>query len=113
MTLFDNGWTEKQAQALFDSLKLVGGMPNWKPEHLQKLRDWCSKHEQDPATIEGQLEFVGYELCNSYEGIGRALKQARTVEEARKAVESYVNTLEEDRDWFLSLKSRYETQRER
>jgi hypothetical protein len=31
--------------------------------------------EEDPATIEGQLEFVGYELCNSYEGIGRARKQ--------------------------------------
>jgi hypothetical protein len=113
MPVFDNDWTKQQAQGLFDSLELVGGLPNWKSEHLQKLRDWCSAREEDPATIEGQLEFVGYELCNSYEGIGRALKQARTVEEARKAVEPYVNAIEEDRDWFLSLKSRFESQRER
>jgi hypothetical protein len=113
MTVYDNDWTEEQAQAVFEALKLVGGIPNWKPEQLQKLRAWCLAREKDPATIDGQLEFVGYELCNSYEGIGRALKQARTLEEARKAVQSYVSAIEEDRDWFLSLKSRFESQRER
>ena len=113
MTIFDNDWTEEQAQGLFDSLKLVGGVPNWKPEYLQKLREWCSTHELEPSAIEGQLEFVGYELCNSYEEVGIALKQARTIEEAIKAVEPYVKAIEEDRDWFLSLKSRYETQRTR
>jgi hypothetical protein len=82
-------------------------------QNLQKLRDWCSTRGLDPAAIEDQLDFVGYELCNSYEEIGIDLKHARTVEEARKAAEPYVKTIEEDRDWFLSLKSRYETQRTR
>jgi hypothetical protein len=113
MSLFDNDWSEEQAQGLFDSLKLVGGIPNWKPEHLQKLRDWCSAHEHDPAVIDWQFEFVGYELCNSYAEVGRALKRARTVDEARKAVEPYVKAIAEDREWFVSLKSRYETQRTR
>ena len=42
MTLVDDGWTEKQAQGLLDSLRLTGVVPDWKPEHLQKLYDWCS-----------------------------------------------------------------------
>jgi hypothetical protein len=41
MTLFDNGWTEDQAKGLIDSLKLTGGAPDWKPEPIQKLHDWC------------------------------------------------------------------------
>jgi hypothetical protein len=47
MTLFDNGWTEDQAKGLIDSLKLTGGVPDWKPEHLQKLHDWCKAQEKD------------------------------------------------------------------
>ena len=96
MTLLDNGWTEEQAQGLLDSLNLEGGTPKWKWEHLQKLRDWCSANEKDSATVEGQLEFIAYELCNSYEGIGMALKQAKTVREAREAVEPYMKQLKGD-----------------
>ena len=34
MTLLDNGWTEDQAKGLIDSLKLTGGVPDWKPSVL-------------------------------------------------------------------------------
>ena len=78
MTLLDQDWTQEQAQGLLDSLNLDGGTPKWKPEHLKKLRDWCSAHGKDSATVDGQLEFIAYELCNSYQGVGKALKQANT-----------------------------------
>jgi hypothetical protein len=105
MTLFDNGWTEDQAKGLIDSLKLTGGVPDWKPEPIQKLHDWCKAQDKDAQTIEGQLEFVAYELCNTYEAIGTALKHAKTVEEAKKAVEPYVRALQNEPEWFRALKS--------
>ena len=100
MPLLDNGWTEEQAKGLCDSLKLTGGIPDWNPHHLGKLRDWCSANGKDPNTIDGQLEFVAYELCNTYEAIGTALKQAKTVEEAKKAVEPYVRALQNEPELF-------------
>jgi hypothetical protein len=93
MTLLDQDWTEPQAQGLLDSLNLDGGTPKWKLEHLKRLRDWCSAHGMDAATIDGQLEFVAYELCHGFQAVGMALKQARTVEEARKVVEAYIRRL--------------------
>jgi Phage tail lysozyme len=105
MTLLDNGWTEEQAKALIDCLKLTGGVPDWKPEHIQKLYDWCKSQEKDPKTIEGQLEFVAYELCNTCEAMGTALKQANTIEEAKKAIEPYVRALQQEPEWFRALKS--------
>ena len=94
MVLLDNGWTEEQAKGLLDSLDLDGDIPDWDPTYLQKLRDWCSAYEKDWTTLDGQLEFVAYELCNTYERIGTALKQARTVEEAKEAVEPYVKVIQ-------------------
>ena len=109
MPLLDNGWTEEQAKGLCDSLKLTGGIPDWKPHHLGKLRDWCSANGKDPNTIDGQLEFVAYELCNAYEAVGTSLKQATTVEEAKKAADPYVRALRgEEPDWFRVLKSKLE-----
>jgi hypothetical protein len=70
MSLPDYGWTEEQAQGLFERLNLDGGTPNWKREHLQRLRSWCSAHGKDPATVDGQLEFVVDDLCNTYERYG-------------------------------------------
>jgi hypothetical protein len=93
MPLPDNGWTEEQAQGLFESLNFHGGTPKWKREHLQRLRSWCSAHGKDPATIDGQLEFVADDLCNTYEGVGMALKRATIVTEARTAVAPYINRL--------------------
>jgi hypothetical protein len=69
MSLPDNGWTEQQAQGLLECLNLDGGTPKWKREHLQRLRAWCSAHGKDPATADGQLEFVADDLCNTYEGV--------------------------------------------
>jgi hypothetical protein len=83
VAVFDYGWTEEQAKGLLDSLNLTGGEPNWKPEHLQKLREWCSVHDKDCETVEGQLEFIAYEILDVYEGIGMALKRAKTVEDAK------------------------------
>jgi hypothetical protein len=93
MTLLDQDWTEVQAQGLVDALNLVGGTPNWKPEHLRKLKDWCSANNMDPATVDGQLEFVAYELCNGFQTVGMVLKRAKTVEEAREIVRPYVRRL--------------------
>ena len=86
MSLPDYGWTEEQAQGLFERLNLDGGTPNWKREHLQRLRSWCSAHGKDPATADGQLEFVVDDLCNTCEGVGMALRRATTVKEAKAAV---------------------------
>ena len=93
MPLPDNGWTEEQGQGLFESLNLDGGTPNWKREHLQRLRSWCSAHGKDSATVDGQLEFVAADICDTYEGVGMALKRATTVEEARAAVAPYINRI--------------------
>src|SRR3989337_2307499 len=93
MTLLDQDWTEEQAQGLLDSLNLDGGTPKWKLEHLRRLRDWCSAHGKDSAAIDGQLEFIAYELCNGFQAMGMALKRAKTVEEAREVVEPYVRRL--------------------
>src|SRR3546814_751174 len=93
MTLLDQDLTEEQAQGLLDSLNLDGGPPKWKPEHLWRLFDWCSAHIKDWATVDGQMEFIAYELCNGFQAVGRALKRAKTVEEARELVEPYVRRL--------------------
>jgi hypothetical protein len=93
MTLPDNGWTAEQAQALLESLNLDGGTPKWKWEHLQRLRSWCSAHGKDAASVDAQLEFVANEICNTYEGVGMALRRAKTVREAKAAVEPYMNRL--------------------
>lgn len=45
------------------------------------------------ATIDGQLDFVAADLCDTYEGIGMALMRATTVEEARAAVAPYINRI--------------------
>jgi hypothetical protein len=93
MALRDTGWMAEQAQGLFESLSLEGGTPKWKREHLQRLRTWCSAHGKDSATVDGQLEFVAADLCDTYEGVGMALRRATTVTEARVAVAPYVNRL--------------------
>jgi hypothetical protein len=93
MTLLDTGWTQEQAQKLLDSLKLNGGMPEWKPEHLQRLRDWSSTRQKDASTIEAQLEFIADELLHSFQTVGMFLKRAHTVEEAKEAVRPYVGRL--------------------
>jgi hypothetical protein len=69
MTLFD-GWTEEHAKALLDSLKLNGGVPHWKPECLKKLQEWCADHGKDHKSVEGQLDFVAFELRNAHQDIG-------------------------------------------
>ena len=93
MTLLDQDWTEPQAQGLLDSLDLDGGPPKWKPEHLWGLLEWCSAHGKDWASVDGQLGFVAYELCNGFQAVGRALKRAKSVKEAREVVEPYVRRL--------------------
>jgi hypothetical protein len=95
MTLVDFGWTEEQAAGLLDSLsRLSGSAPPWKPEHLKRLHDWCSAHGKDHKTIEGQLEFIAFDICNDHEAVGLALKLANTRKEANRAVEPYVRLLQ-------------------
>lgn len=99
MTLLDDGWSAEQAQALLDKLNLNEGIPDWKPEHLERFQKWCSVEDRDKNTIDSQIEFIAHDLCNSYETIGLALKLARTLEEAKAAVEPYVSSLREESDW--------------
>jgi hypothetical protein len=94
MALLNHGWTEEQAQGLLDGLKLTGSIPDWKPEHLQRLHDWCSDRRKNPNAAEAQLEFVAYDLCGTYGALGLALKKARTREAAQRAVEPYVKILQ-------------------
>jgi len=79
---------------LASSLNLTGGEPNWKPEHLQKQREWSSAQDKDCKTVEGQLDFIAYELLDVYEGIGMALKRAKTVEDAKAAAAPFVKRLQ-------------------
>jgi hypothetical protein len=90
MPLPDNGRTSAGA---FREPEFRRGNPRWKREHLQRLRAWCSAHGKDPTTVDGQLEFVADDLCNTYEGVGMALKRATTVKEAGAAVAPYMNRL--------------------
>jgi hypothetical protein len=94
VAVFDYGWTEEQAKGLSRQSQPHGGEPNWKPEHLQKLREWCSVHDKDCETVEGQLEFIAYEILDVYEGIGMALKRAKTVEDAKAAAAPFVKRLQ-------------------
>jgi hypothetical protein len=93
VTLLDQDWTEEQAQGLLDALNLDGGTPQWKPQHLKGLRDWCSAHGNHWETLDGQLAFVAHELCSSFQAIGRALQQSKTTEQAREVVKPYVKRL--------------------
>jgi hypothetical protein len=72
MTPLNHGWTEEQVRA------------TRKPQP-------CRRHPQD--TVEGQLEFISYELRNSYQIIGTALDKAKTVQEAKDVVELFVAIL--------------------
>jgi len=94
VVLLDDGWTEEQAAGLLECLKLDGGIPDWNSKYLQRLKEWCVAHEKDWTTPDGQLEFVAEELCHTYERIGAALKRARTVQEAKEAVEPYVKLVQ-------------------
>ena len=93
MVLSDEDWTDDQAKGLLDALQLAGTIPRWKTEHLQRLYDWCATNKKNHSTIEAQLEFVAYDLCNTYDWAGLALKSATSVEEAQSAVEPYVRIL--------------------
>ena len=93
MTVLDNGWTDEQARGLLDSLELNGPCPNWKPEHVQRLHEFCSARGLNPKNVDSQLEFVAHDLLGSFQGIGIFLRRAKTVEEAKEAVELYVRRL--------------------
>ena len=69
------------------------GMPDWRPEALKRLHDWCSTHQGDATKVEAQPEFIAYELLHSFKSVGIFLKRAKTVEEARQAVQLYVRRL--------------------
>ena len=97
MTLLDGDWTSQQAQGLLDSLKINCGVPDWKPEALKRLCEWCSSHQEDATTVQGQLEFIAYELLHSFKAVGILLKRAETVEEAKHAVQPYVRRLVSER----------------
>jgi hypothetical protein len=88
-------WKDHQVLALVDSLKLTGGRPNWKQEHIDRLHDWASAHEKKPNTIDGQLSFVGYQLLNTHEGIGRELYRTQTYDQAKEVVGPFVRLISE------------------
>jgi hypothetical protein len=69
------------------------GMPDWRPEALKRLHDWCSAHQGGATKVEAQPEFIVYELLYSFKSVGIFLKRTKTVEEARQAVQLYVRRL--------------------
>ena len=98
--LLDEGWSTEQAQAILDKLILSDGIPDWKPQHLQRFKEWCTAQEKDKNSTDSQLEFVAYDLCNENQTIGVALKLARTLEEAKAALVPYVKMLAEESNWY-------------
>ena len=98
--LLDEGWSPEQAQAVLDKLMLREGIPDWKPQHLKRLEEWCAAEKKEKNSVDTQLEFVAYDLCNEHQTIGMSLKLARTLEEAKAAVVPYVRMLSEESDWF-------------
>jgi hypothetical protein len=89
-------WQDFQVLALLDSLDLSDGRPNWKQEQVDRLHDWCSAHEKKPNTVDGQLSFIGYQLLNTHEGIGRELNRAQSYEQAKEVVEPYIKLLTDE-----------------
>ena len=98
--LLDEGWSAEQAQAILDKLMLREGIPDWKPQHLQRFHDWCAAEGKSKNAMDSQLKFVACDLCNEHETIGTALKLARTLDEAKAAVDPYVSMLREENDWY-------------
>src|SRR5262245_66549884 len=97
MVIIDDDWTPRQDQFLLDRLKINCGLPDWKPEAPTRLCNSCSSHQEDATTVEGQLEFIAYELLPSFKALGILLKRAETVEEAKQAVQPYVRRLVSER----------------
>lgn len=62
-------------------------MPGIQPADVQELI------EHGKEWVNGQLEFIAYELCNGFRGIGRALIRAKTAKEAREILRPYVRRL--------------------
>jgi hypothetical protein len=72
---------------------LPGGSAIKRQSEVISIAFACRAHQKDHKTLEGQIEFIAYEFCNTHEAVGMALKQAKTVEEARAAVAPYVRLL--------------------
>ena len=88
MTLLDNGWTDEadsRASPQPEPRRWNSQVETGTPPKVAILVRQVRKRTQTPC--DGQLEFVAYELCNTYEGVGMALKHTKTVEAAREAVE--------------------------
>ena len=103
--LLDEDWSAEQAQAVLDKLMLRDGIPDWKPQHLKRFEEWCAAEGKEKNSVDSQLEFVGYDLCNDHQTIGMSLKLARTLEEAKAAIVPYVRMLSEE-DWFRQSSQR-------
>src|SRR3954468_4091807 len=93
--LLDEGWSPEQAKAVLDKLTLREGIPDWKPQHLNRFEEWCAAQGKIKNAVASQLEFVAYDLCNEHQTIGMSLKLARTLEEAKAAIVPYVRMLRE------------------
>ena len=52
------------------------GLCQWHNSRKENLKNYCAEHNLDPSSIEGQLEFLCYELETSYGGVYDALKNA-------------------------------------
>lgn len=62
------------------------GLCQWHNSRWTNLNNFCSKNGYDPSSVEGQLEFLCYELENGYSGVYDVLKNVpNTSEGAYKA----------------------------
>jgi hypothetical protein len=93
------GWTREQAAGVVANLRVHSSPWNiagWQRAHLQRLADWCSAHEHDRATIEGQLAFLDHDLHSNYHYIGSRVKAAKTASEAAAAISPYLAKVAEE-----------------
>lgn len=62
------------------------GIAQWHNERWTALRNFASSQGLDPGSIDAQVRFVVHELNTSHASVGRALRNATTVQEAAMIV---------------------------
>jgi hypothetical protein len=87
--LVARGWPEPAAHAI--SAHAGSGSPDTMIPYARQglFHDWCGMVERRRDYVTSALAFLDYEFRDSFEGLGRELSAAATVDEAAKAIAPY------------------------
>jgi hypothetical protein len=87
--LVGRGWSEPAARAI--EAHAGDGPPDTMIPHarLGNFHDWCGMVERRRDYVTSALAFLDYEFRDSFEGLGRELSAAASVDEAAKAIAPY------------------------